>query len=430
MDGEKSWDLLAKAAWGDFSALLLHQTRDKVVPTAPYGAIFNDPGILDQDRHTLLGLQFNRRGGFADVSARLTYNLYQYRADWPLDGGGVRTLNRDTVFSQSVGSDLFASKTLGAHLVTIGMEQRWVLDANQKNADVAPEAWVYLDDRRHSLIQGYYVQDEYHLSNKLILNAGLRLDQDQTFGSNLNPRVALIWKPQSETVLRLSGGKAFRAPNAYEKYYSDQLSIEGNALLKPEETRSAELSWDQFIGNNLKTSMTLFHTSCSNLLGQVTDPANDQQEFINQRRTVSTGLDATLVGKWENGVSARFNYTYQDAFDPATGAWLANSPHSMVKSSLTLPLAWKPGFATLEALYGGPRRNLQGETLGGATVVNLTLLWRNPVHGLDLSASAYNLFDRRYAVPGGSALVNSLGETMYSIPQDGITFRLLATLRF
>ena len=43
MDGETTWDLLAKAAWKDLSLLLLYQNRDKTVPTAPYGTIFNNP---------------------------------------------------------------------------------------------------------------------------------------------------------------------------------------------------------------------------------------------------------------------------------------------------------------------------------------------------------------------------------------------------
>jgi len=36
LDGENSWDLMTKVVWKDLSLLLLHQTRDRGVPTAPY----------------------------------------------------------------------------------------------------------------------------------------------------------------------------------------------------------------------------------------------------------------------------------------------------------------------------------------------------------------------------------------------------------
>lgn len=65
-----------------------------------------------------------------------------------------------------------------------------------------------------------------------------------------------IWKPQDISVLRLSYGEAFRAPNAYELYYYDQTGIKGHLGLKPEKIRTLELSLPQFVGNNLKTTVT------------------------------------------------------------------------------------------------------------------------------------------------------------------------------
>ena len=55
---------------------------------------------------------------------------------------------------------------------------------------------------------------------------------------------------------------------------------------------------------------------------------------------------------------------------------------------------------------------------------------RDLVKGVELSASIYNLFDTRYAVPVGSEQTNSLSESLRSIRQDGITFHIKATYRF
>jgi iron complex outermembrane receptor protein len=109
---------------------------------------------------------------------------------------------------------------------------------------------------------------------------------------------------------------------------------------------------------------------------------------------------------------------------------LANSPHTLAKASLTVPLPLKKSFATVETQYGSSRLNAVGEKIAGAAIVNLTLSSHELLKGLDLSVSAYNLFDSHYGVPAGSDQINSLAEALRSIPQDGITFRIKATYRF
>ena len=421
LDGENSWDLLTKVAWKDLSLLLLHQTRDKTIPTASYYSIFNDPGEKTSDRHTLTGLSYSRHGGWADLNARLTYNRYEYDGDYPLDTG----LNRDFTVAEWIGSDLFASKLFGDHLLTLGMEHRWQFNEKQLNfyVDVPPSV-TDLKEKHRSMVQGYYLQDEYHILDNLILNAGLRYDHYDNFGGTTNPRAALIWKPLDATVLRLSYGEAFRAPNSYEKYYDDGVGIKANPNLRPEKIRTMELSWDQFIGNNLKTNATVYFSRFEGMLDQVVD-ANDMQVFMNQGRLETKGLELQAEGKWESGFGGRLSYCYQEGWNAQ-----ANSPATLVKGSVTAPLPLKNSFATLETLYGSSRLNTSNDKIAGATIVNLTLLSRDLLQGLDLSVSVYNLFDTRYAMPVGAEQTNSIPESLRSIQQDGITFRVKASYRF
>jgi iron complex outermembrane receptor protein len=421
---------LAKAVWKDFSLLLLHQNREKKIPTASFNSIFNDPGEKTDDRHTLAGLNFSRHGGWADLNARLTYNRYEYDGDYPLSNSGVRTLNRDTVVAEWIGSDLYASRTFGDHLLTLGMEHRWQFNEQQRNFDVSPTTRMVLDDNHESFVQGYYMQDEYRILENLILNVGLRFDHYNTFGGTTNPRAALIWKPAKNSVLRLSYGEAFRAPNAYEMYYSDQSGIKGNPNLKPEKIRSLEIGWDQYIGNNLKTTVIGYYNNIEGLLEQTMDPVDSKGVFINQSRLETKGIELQAEGKWENGFSGRLSYSYQESKKQGSNQTPANSPASLAKASLTVPLPFKKSFATLETLYSSSRLNIVREKVAGAAIANLTLLNRDLLKGLDLSASLYNLFDTRYSVPTGAEHFNSLGESLRGIQQDGITFRIKATYRF
>lgn len=429
LDGEKSWDLLTKIAWHDFSLLLLHQTRDKTIPTASFSSIFNDPGEVTSDRHTLAGLTYNRHSAFADLNVRLTYNRYEYTGDYPLDYDGVRNLNRDVTVAEWLGSDVFATKLFGEHLVTIGMEDRWQFTEQQQNFDVSPVLHTVLDDNHNRTVRGYYLQDENHILKNLILNAGLRFDQYDDFGDTINPRLAFIWKPQESRVLRLSYGEAFRAPNAYELYYKDQAGMKGNLALKPEKVRTLELSLQQFVGNNLKTTATVFSSSIDDQIEQAVDPGDGLEVFMNQGRYESKGVELQVEGKWQSGVSSRLSYCYQEGKKP-DGQVLTNSPAHVAKASLTVPLPVKKSFGTLETLYSGSRLNAVGEDVAGSVIVNLTLLNRDLLERLDLSASVCNLFAARYALPAGFAQTNSLAESLRSIEQDGIIFRLKATYRF
>jgi len=430
LDGENSWDLLTKFAWKDFSMMLLHQTRDKTVPTASFYSIFNDPGEKASDRHTLAGLSYNRQGNWANLNARVTYNRYEYDGDYPLDNAGVRTLNRDATVAEWVGSDLYASKSIGYHLLTMGMEHRWQFTELQRNFDVSPIPNTILDDNHRNIVQGYYFQDEYHILDKLILNAGLRYDHYDNFGGTTNPRAALIWKPLNTTVLRLSYGEAFRAPNAYEQYYGDLIGIKGNINLRPEKIRTLELDWDQFIGNNLKTTATAYYSRIEDQLEQSIDPSDGMGVFTNQSQVETKGIELQVEGKWESGFSGRVSYCYQETTTPEGGQEPTNSPSSIGKASLTAPLPLKKSFATLDAFYGSARLNAANEKIAGAAIFNLTLLSYDLLKGLDLSVSAYNLFDTRYAMPVGSDQTNSLSEALRSIEQDGITFRIKTTYRF
>jgi len=429
-DGEKSWDLLMKGRLGNLSLLFLHQSRDKNDPTASFEAIFGDPGEKISDRHTLTGLNYSENTQWVTLNARLTYNRYEYDGDYPQDNAGLRRLNRDVTIAEWIGSDLYASKTFGDHLVTLGMEHRWQFNMQQQNFTDTPTKNMLLDDNHKNLIQGYYLQDEYHIQNNLIMNAGLRFDYYDNFGGTTSPRAALIWKPQNSTVLRLSYGEAFRAPNGYEHYYGDNIYQKGNLDLKPEKIRTLELGWDQFIGNNLKITATGYYSRIENLIRQSVDTSDDMLVFKNQNRYETKGVELEAQGKWENGFSGRLSYSYQECRVKGDSRSPANSPGTLVKASLTAPLQRNKSFATLETIYGSSRLNADSEKITSAAIVNLTLLNRNLLQGLDLSASIYNLFDTRQVMPASSDQTNSLGETLRGIPLDGITFRIKATYRF
>lgn len=432
LDGERSADFFFKATWSNFSFLALHQVHKKDVPTAEYGAIFNREGENFADIASTLGFLYSSVGGFADCSARITFNRYEFLGDYPLDYEGLEVLNRDTSHAEWIGSDLMATKNLGLHLFTVGMEHRWQYRIDQENYDVTPIRETYLDDSHTTFVQGYYLHDEFHVHPSFSINFGGRFDHYSTFGSNFSPRVAGVWRPLKSSIFRLSYSEAFRAPNAYENYYATNSSVvgyEGSTDLSPERIFQTELSYDQYLGENLRLNLTGFHTHISNLLSQSFSEEENTWIFGNNDCYESNGVEFSSESKWESGLSLKGSITFQEATEDETGKWVTNSPRLVAKGLVTVPV-WRRTFATMEAQYTGPRLNSDRERVGGATVLNLTLLNRDLVKGLTLSASAYNLFDETYAHPTSMNFFNSRGETLSSIEQDGLSFRVKAEYRF
>src|SRR5262249_45604512 len=85
----------------------------------------------------------------------------------------------------------------------------------------------------------------------LRISGGARLDIYSTFGPIFVPRAAVILKPASGSVLKIMGGRAFRAPSIYEQFYTDggeQLAAVEPARglrLGPETVYSGEIEYSQ-----------------------------------------------------------------------------------------------------------------------------------------------------------------------------------------
>ena len=88
----------------------------------------------------------------------------------------------------------------------------------------------------------------------------------------------------------------------------------------------------------------------------------------------------------------------------------------MVKLRLATPV-WRRAFASAEWQLLGERTTLAGNTVGSASLVQLTAGW--PLtRQLELTGVIANLFDQRYADPGSDEHLQD------SIQQTGRTMRV------
>ena len=125
-----------------------------------------------------------------------------------------------------------------------------------------------------------------------------------------------------------------------------------------------------------------------------------------------------------HGLHARLSASWQRTEDQETGQRITNSPARQFKANLSMPFANEMWRAGLEVQAMSRRDTWQGTTPGFA-VTNLTFSAPRLTRNVELSASVYNLFDRRYYDPAGEELSPS-----DRVEQNGRNFRLKLIYRF
>jgi iron complex outermembrane receptor protein len=436
MDGERQGGIFGSASLGNFDVRGAYSSRMKEVPTASYGTIFNDPRFKTWDDRAWVDLSWRKAfGDRTEVNARAYYDWSYYYGDYPFaavdnaSGSPVdyTYINKDGSKSQWYGAELLVSHRIGgAHRVSGGGEYRNTFRLNQWNYDENPY-FLALDDQRTEHLYALFLEDEIVLGGGVTLIAGIRYDHYDTFGGTTNPRLAVLWTPRSGTTLKLLYGSAFRAPNAYERFYNDGgIAQVGNLALTPEKIRTYEVVLEQTVGEKVRFTVAGFHNRIKGLISQEAfDPIHPDSPFIfrNAGETWATGGEAEIEGK-SSGFEGRLSYTWVDAENRSTGEWLTNSPRQLVKGQFSTSFWGDRIVPALDVRYTGPRRTLAGNVTGGFTVAHFTLSGRKLLPWLEVSASVYNLLDKSYADPGGEEHVQD------TIPQDGRSFRVKATASF
>ncbi|MEY2632855.1 MAG: hypothetical protein RIR00_1509 [Pseudomonadota bacterium] len=444
-DGERYGKTFAKLNWNGLQLETAWSRRNKQVPTGANGVVFDDPGNRNVDTQGFFDARLTRQvADGVEVSGRLFYGQYDYAGDFRYDQtplAGVVT-NQDRAAGRWWGGETKLLLTgWQDHTLVIGAEYQQNRRQDQWNRDADPASACFanglaapacLDSRQKGYRLGVYVQDNYRLSPTLHLHAGVRYDHANLSKDRLSPRLGLIWHAQPHSVFKLLYGSAYRAPNAWERFYEfpgAQTQI-GNSALKPETITSYEAVWEYYLTPTQRLSSSLYYYNVDDWIVQteVGGPVK-QLQYQNQARVSGKGFDLGLEQQLAGNARLRGSFSAQIVPDHPNGNHNA-SPRYLGKLNYASPI---PGlsnaFAGIEGRYVAPQATSTGH-ISGYTVLNANLRWQPwGSKGPELALAVYNLFDRAYSgVFIDDSLASGNGRT--SLLQDGRAFRLKLSYLF
>jgi outer membrane receptor protein involved in Fe transport len=394
LDGDKFGRGLVRVMKGDFTGEGFYSSRRKEIPTASYETIFGDPREKTRDGGSMLSAGYEH--AFADLSrvwATASYQSGFYDGDYPYEEGLVADYIRARWLTLEGQYQRFVA---GRHRISGGGELR-------RNLKLEQGVTGTFSFRQSSWVAAGFLQAELHFSDRVTLYAGGRYDHYDTFGGSFSPRVVLVAEPASGTWLKGMYGRAFRAPSAYELYYEDGSVTQKPALnLEPERLETFEVAVERRLRPGLRGSVAVYHTKVRNIVGLVTDPADELLVYANGETAQSTGVEAGLEGQLTSSLFARASYAYQRAEEGPGKLQPLNSPRHVGHVAASLSLLGGRLVPGVEVHYLGSRATLAGAETGSYALAGLVVQAR-PRAGspLELLARVGNLFDTSSFDPGG-----------------------------
>jgi outer membrane receptor for ferrienterochelin and colicins len=166
----------------------------------------------------------------------------------------------------------------------------------------------------HDNTEALYAQDEFDLLSPLNITAGLRVNNNESFGFNVSPKVSAMLS-LSDWRLRATWSQGFKTPTPKELYYryvrdmSGTYLYLGNENLKPQTSNYYSLS-AEYRTSIFSASVTGYYNKVDKMIALVTIPNSEApDEYIAEYDPVKTRQYQNLENAKTYGVDINFNVT-------------------------------------------------------------------------------------------------------------------------
>ncbi len=337
------------------------------------------------------------------LSPALTWNLkddlrlrlsgYLYKWDFHHFTPGYTERKGNMSYRQG---EFLLSGPLGRHLLTLGGE-------------FLEESLDYNLAEKTINTKSLFIQDELEaLEERLSLVAGVRYDDHSVFGSEINPRVAAMWRFGKTGRLRASVGRSFKSPTVRQLYYREPFLhgsyyIRSNPNLDPETSWGFSLGVEGVIASGIWTSATLFRHDVEDMVVRV--ETNESiggvpvRTYENVQEAYTEGLELALKIVPTAASEINLSYTFLETENKDTGKDLPYSPRHSLAVRLGYHGPW--GLKTLvgvqfvDRVYSNTTntKKIDSYWLTEAKII------KNLSKGWEIFVEVDNLFETSYGEP-------------------------------
>lgn len=157
---------------------------------------------------------------------------------------------------------------------------------------------------------GFYGQTIINLGARSLLNLGVRLDDNQQFGTHFTYRAGAVYAIAGGLRARGSIGSAFKEPSIRENFAHGAFEV-GDPALKPEQSRSWELGLEQALaGGTVTLAANYFDQRFRNLIQYDGNVAPGLPNYRNVTRATSRGVEVTVDVRPVRGTTITGSYTH------------------------------------------------------------------------------------------------------------------------
>ncbi|MHA3025784.1 ligand-gated channel protein [Chromohalobacter israelensis] len=324
---------------------------------------------------------------------------------------------------------------LSRHIVTLGANyEKEELDDRTSNqisdlTQVSNDQWAL------------FVEDEWLLTQDVSLTGGVRLDDNENYGSHVSPRLYGVWQAAPRWTLKGGVSTGYRAPGLREitpgwGQISRGGNVYGNPDLEPETSLNKELALLYSAPSGLNASMTLFHNDFEDKITRVACPDSvcaagpnqfgaDPTYRINVDEAVTRGVELSLSSPLTETLTLSTSYTYTDS-EQKSGEYEGNPLTKLPEHQFSGTLDWTP-VARLNAWARLTYRGKESQPVEGPSSSSI----RAPSYTFVDSGGAWRLTERAKLMVG---VYNMFDEEIdydeYGYVEDGRRYWVGASLDF
>ncbi len=298
------------------------------------------------------------------------------------------------------------------HLVTVGAsyEEESLNDTTTNRISDRTE----IENSQRAL----FVEDEWMLTDTWALTGGLRVDDDDNFGSHVSPRLYSVWNVTPDWTLKGGVSTGYRSPSLREitpdwGQVSRGGNIYGNPDLKPETSLNKEIALLYANEVGLSGSLTLFHNDFDDKITRIACPVDictdgrndfgsDPTYRVNVDEAITQGVEASLAAPLTDAVSLTASYTFTDSEQKSgqyAGEPLTQLPRHQVSATLDWQVNSRLNQWTKVSYRGEESQPTTGPSSSSVVAPSYTFVDAGMGYKLNdsttVNAGIYNLFDER-----------------------------------